>query len=112
MVDVGDDREIADVIHQRRKGAAKHPFGGIRKREILPEIQQISTNCSGIEEVVAELGSPAQHHGHPLAVDFLEFRMGIDIDYLDVGAKFLTDWPEGGQALADARMASLWVKNR
>jgi hypothetical protein len=36
---VGDDREIADVIHQRRKGAAKHPFRGIRKREILPEIQ-------------------------------------------------------------------------
>ena len=71
----------------------------MRKREILPEIQQISTNCSGIEEVVAEFASPAQHHGHPLAVGFLELRMGIDIDHLDVGAQFLADGPEGGQEI-------------
>ncbi len=71
----------------------------MRKREILPEIQQISTHCSGIEEVVAELGSPAKHHGHPLAVGFLELRMGIDIDHLDVGAQFFADGPEGGQEI-------------
>ena len=48
---------------------------------------------------MAELDSPAQHHGHPLAVGFIELRMGIDIDHLDVGAQFLADGPECGQEI-------------
>jgi len=46
---------------------------------------------------VAQLRFTAYHDWHPFAVSHLEFRMGIDIDDLDIGTQFLAHRSERSQ---------------
>lgn len=43
---------------------------------------------------MAKLDIAAHDHRNPFAMRFLEFRMGIDIDNLDIGVQFVTYRPQ------------------
>ena len=107
MIDVGDDREIADVIHLHRvfTVAAKPrlkkrvPAGTLcsigQKARILADFAQIITDFDDIEEVMTEFAFLVQQYRNQFVIKRFEFGVGIHIKNLDVDSEFFHKRKQG-----------------
>src|SRR5688572_8801928 len=80
MVDVGDDGEVADVVH-KDKG---HVGRGLVRCNILLHSREPRINGVMVQVVVADLPLPVQQHRDLVAPFLLQRRVAVHVHHLDV----------------------------
>jgi len=105
VVDVGDDGEVADVVHEKQKKGTPR---ALLQCNILLHSAQSGIHDVVVEEVMAELSLPIEQDRDLVAPLFLEARIAVHVHDLDFEVVAALVLPQG----RDQLLAEVAVRTR